>query len=377
MKTVITNAGIEALLNAGMNGPQIKVTRVEVGSSIISPTPDMSTFTDTVWEGDSEYIQYQVVDQKTFMFKVTLDESIGDFEVGNVRLILEDGTVFTVSALQKQRMKLANNPPQVGDRQIFVIPIVLSGVSGLVDVTVIVPDEASLPFVQTEQDLPQPNLSAYSVYEVMYHTTLRTSVLALRTENSWLFVKGQSGQEGGSFNPGDFQEGTTGIGVLVYYDKIANEFKPADGLDPSKGYLGVQGSLYNVVSNGAFYNPNWNLIPGNDYFAAGGDQAGQVTSVANNFYVGRAINQHTLLLGSVCETIVNKTSVINYANPTTVKYTNEKAVVDYVTMIQNQLQADIDTRAKVDMSNVGDVTFLGSVTFNQLIIGTAQSALWS
>lgn len=376
MKTVITDTGINALINAGINGPQIKVTKVKIGSAIIAASPSMTDVTDIVWEGGSEFIQYQIVDEKTFTFKVTLDESIGDFPMGNLGLFLEDGSIFTITSLNTQRTKLANNPPQVGNREIFVIPIQLSGISGLIDVTVIVPDEASIPFVQTEATLPQANLSAYSVYEVMYHTKLKTSVLALRSNNGWLYVKAQTGSEGGTFDQGLFENGVQ-IGDLVYYDSISGLFKKADGLNDEKGYLGVVGSLWNVISNGIYFNEKWSLVQGTDYFAAGGSNVGKLTTVKNGYYVGKAINEHTLLLGSLATTVLNEIQVINPSNPSEVSYPSEKAVYDYVTKIQNLLQDDINTRALRDMTNVGDVTFQGNITFNRLIRGTARAALWS
>ena len=163
MKSNITDAGISALLDAGINGPKIEVTQVRIGSDLIAPSASATDVSGFVWQGDSTYIQYQILDEKTFAFKITLDESIGDFPIGNIGLFLKDGTMFTISALTTQRTNFEGGRTQVGNREVFMIPIVLTGVSGLIDVTVIVPDEASIPFVQTENDLPDPTLAAYSV----------------------------------------------------------------------------------------------------------------------------------------------------------------------------------------------------------------------
>lgn len=388
MKTQITNVGIDALLNAGLNGPKISVTKVRIGSALITPSTSMTDVTDFVWEGGSEYIQYQVVDSRTFMFKITLDESIGDFLIGNVGLFMEDGTMLTITGLLTQVMKLQNNPPQVGNRHVFCIPITLSGVSGLINVSVIVPDECSIPFVQTERDLPPVNSAAYSVYEIMYHTILQVPCLAIRSMLSgWVYIKAQTGEEGGGFSPSMFEDGCTS-GTLLYFDTNAGIFRPADGLNDNRGYLGVMGSMYNVVSDGAFYSEKWNLVAGTNYYADGGSNAGGVTITPNNFYVGKAINEHTLLLGNLTETVINKVNTIAPTDPKAYHYPTELAVVDYVTSVKNailtevdiiktNLQNDINTRAKRDMSNVGDVTFTGTVSFNNVIEGTARTALWS
>ena len=388
MKTQITNAGIDALLNAGLNGPKVNVTKVKIGSAVITPSATMTDVVDKVWEGGSEYIQYQVLDSRNFMFKITLDESVGDFKIGNIGLFLEDGTMFTITALLTQVAKLKNDPPQVGNRHIFAIPITLSGVSGLINVSVIIPDESSIPFVQTEADLPPVNNAAYSVYEVMYHSILQTPCLALRTLMSgWLYIKAQTGEEGGGFPPSMFEDGCL-PGTALYFDATDNLFKPADGLNPNKGYLGIMGSMFNVVSDGAFYSGQWNLVPGANYYADGGENKGRLTATPNNFYVGKAINEHTLLLGNLTESVVNKVNTVSPTDPKAYHYPTELAVVNYVTNVRNDimtevgairdtLQADINTRAKADMSNVGDVTFSGNVTFSNTINGTARAALWS
>lgn len=414
MKSNITDAGISALLDAGINGPKIEVTHVRIGSDIIAPSASATDVSGFVWQGDSTYIQYQILDEKTFAFKITLDESIGDFPIGNVGLFLKDGTMFTISSLITQRTKLKNSGTQVGNREVFMIPIVLSGVSGLIDVTVIVPDEASIPFVQTENDLPDPTLAAYSVYEVVYHTVLKSSVLALRSNTGWLFVKGQTGSESASFDPGMFEDGVH-TGSLVYYDPIAALFRLADGTDKTKGYLGVVGSLYNIVSNGAFLSTDWSLTPGANYYADGGSNVGGVTTTPNDFYVGKAVTNNILLLGNLAETTLNKIQTITDNNPSAVFYPSEKATHDYVMSVRDALKDYVDTQdagldtkidtldTKVDNVNTAlnarinqvnssllenintrlltdesrNVTFRGTVTFTNTIEGTSRKALWA
>lgn len=366
MKTIITDAGINAALNAGLNGPKIAVTSVRVGSSIISPTADMTNVTNEVWRGDSSYIQYQIMDERTFLFKVTLDESIGDFDIGNIGLFLEDGTMFCVSTLIGVEKKIKNDGTTVGNRKIFEIPIVLSGLSGLININVIVPDEASIPFVADETSLPDPALAPYSVYEVTYHTALRSPCLALRTDTGWAYIPVTSGDSVGSFGLDQFAEGIE-PGDLVYFDPVANQFKPANGTDDSKGYLGIRGSSNNIVTDGVFTSSNLNLIPGQNYYA-GAD--GKLTTVPNDYFVGYALNEHTLVLGVKGESINNKTDTINSQDPSNVKYPSEVAITNYVTNVTGDY-------AKRDMSNVGDVTFTGRVTFTQVINGKANRANWA
>lgn len=367
MKTIITNAGITAAIQAGISGPQIKISSVKIGNNILIPNVEMTDVSGLVWSGDSSYLQYQIVDDRTFLFKITLDESIGNFNIGNIGLFLDNGTLFCLTALTQVEQKIKNDDDSnvVGNRKIFEIPIVLSGISSLLDVTVMVPDEASIPFVQNELSLPQSALAPYTAYELLYHTSFKTPCLSLRTPNGWVYLRPSADDENLSFAPEKFADNAL-PGSLVYYNPETTKFELADGLDLGKGYVGIRGSLNNIIYNGTYRNPNWNLVSGTQYFADGGISSGGLTSTANSFYVGLAITNDILLMSSLNESIVNKTDIINNTEPSKYKYPSEYAVV-------NNLNSGF---AKVDMSNVEDATFSGKITFQQIIDGTAYRALW-
>lgn len=432
MKTVITDAGISAAIQAGMRGPLVRVTSVKIGSSIILPDSAMTDVTDQVWVGDSSHIQYQIVDDRTFMFKITLDESIGDFDIGNIGLFLDDGTMFAIATLIGVEKKIANNDPVVGNRKIFEIPIVLAGISGVLDVTLLVPDECSLPFVQTEASLPNYQLAPYSVYLINYHTGLKCPALALRTDTGWKYCAAYLDEDTGIFDEGIFDQDVM-KGDLVYFDPTTGLFKKADGTDNSKGYLGVRGGSNNIISDGVYINSSWNLTPGARYYAGNN---GNLTTTPNDWYVGQAITSTTMLLANSYETVLNKVDSVNSTNPSHIKYLTENAVVNYVASVVsgaestiidhveqevNDLSTDLDSLtsdlaaevrnrtnadaaevtnrntaianattplqteinniknnyAKKDMSNVGDVTFTGTVRFNNVIQGTANKANWA
>ena len=365
MKTVITDAGLSAAIQAGLGGPKINVTSVKIGSSIINPTSDMTDVVNEVWAGDTKRIRYQIQDQRTFTFVVSLDESIGDFDIGNIGLFLEDGTLFCITTMVGVEKKIANNPPQVGNRITLAVPIVLTGISGLIDLTIMVPDESSIPFLQDESGLPPANVAPYSVYEIIYHTELKSRCLALRGPDGWQFVQASSQETAGSFDPEMFASDTN-VGDLVYFDSETQLFQKANGLDNSKGYLGIKTSNYNVISYGIYTNTDWELEVGTHYYADGAPFEGKVTSEKNAWYVGLATSENTLMLGRLSETTINKTDVIDTEHPSKDKYPSEWAIV-------NSLNGFF---AKVDMSNVGDATFKGKITFEQIIQGTAYRALW-
>lgn len=361
-KTAITDAGITACINAGLKGPLVRVSKVKIGSSLVNPTSTMTDIPDTVWEGDDSYIQYQLVDEHTFIFKVSLDESIGDFDIGSIGLFLEDGTLFSVSTLFGVIHKVANNPPAVvGNRQIFRVPIILAGNSANFNISVIKPDESSLPFVQTEASLPPYATAPFSVYSVIYHTGLKTSAIAIRTPNGWQFCSA-SESSSTSFDEGMFDQSVR-YGDLVAFDAVSGTFKLANGFNVNRGYLGIRGSSNNIITCGTVINNNWDLTAGTNYYSGTG---GGLTTEMNNYYVGRAINNNTLIVGNEKESINNKVNTIDFDNASTYKYPSEAAIVNSIG--QNY--------AKRDMSNVGDVTFNGTVTFAKEIQGLAHRANW-
>lgn len=374
MRSVVTDQGITSAIQAGISGPLVKVSHVKVGSSLVIPDSTMTDVPNIVWEGDSSYIQYQLVDERTFLFKVTLDESIGDFDIGCIGLFLEDGTMFTISTLIGIEKKIANNAPTVGNRKIFEIPIVLAGISGVLDVTLLVPDECSIPFVQTEASLPNYQVAPFSVYEIMYHTELKTACVALRTSTGWKYCVANSGEGGISYDEGMFDQETK-PGMPVYFDSVSGTFKPADGTNPNKGYIGIRGTSNNIVSYGSYTDANLNLTPGFDYYAG---PNGTITSTPTGYYIGKAITTKSLLVNVQNETVLHKvTGNINEENPSNIKYLTETAFVTYQNNFKNTYLANtLNDYAKKDMSNVGDVTFKGNVTFNNLIRGKSNRANW-
>lgn len=188
MKTVITNAGLKKFITTGTGGPKLNITSVKIGSTVLNPLSTMEDVTDEVWSGDSQFISYQVLDDNTFAFVVTLDESIGNFQIGNIGLFIEDGTMFCLTTLLQPEQKTKNESTVVGNRFEYVIPIILSGISDAVQVSYIVPDEASLPVVYTEASLPDYRQTNYSAYVVQNFSLQNVPALAMRTSTGWSFL---------------------------------------------------------------------------------------------------------------------------------------------------------------------------------------------
>jgi len=357
MKTVITDNGINACLEAGMLGPKIEVVKVKIGSQIIDVSPDMTDVAGEVWSGGTAYITYQVQESDLFAFKITLDEAVGDFDVGNIGLYLEDGTLFSITSMDKPERKIKNAEDVIGNRKIFVIPIKLAGISELISTTLIVPDEASIPFVQTQNDLPQVNMAAYSVYEVLNHTDYNSSALALRTPTTWIYISA-SGNSNYAF-PATMFDDDAEVGFGVYYDVNSVMFKASDGLNDSKGFLGIRTVYNTIASSGVYHNDDYHLNPGSYYYADGNANAGRFTETANNAPVGYAVTSKVIVVGAKPETINNKTQNISINNPTTYKYPSESAVVNYsadMNLIKTRLISDCCINAPSGVASYSGLT---------------------
>ena len=335
--TAITKLGLRQAALAGMYGPQITITGVKIGSNLITASSDMTDVSGKVWEGGTDYIRYQVLNDSTVLFKITLTEDIGDFNIGNIGLYLDSGDLFAIVALPAVSEKIKNNPPDVvGNRRIFNIPIVLSGIATITNLSVLIADEASIPVVANETYLPEPLVAPYSVYSVLQHTGFGAPVLAIRVDSNWWFVPAQlSVGSGYQFSSANFDtQDPPAVGDAIRFDKAAGLFRKADATNLTDGYMGFRGPNNTVVIDGRYRDPNSteenpSFVAGLKYYADGGVQAGRLTVTPTAWYVGMAVDGDTLLLN------------VQDLNPATTSYPGyiQLATVDEVEAGSNNTKA--------------------------------------
>lgn len=114
--------------------------------------------------GDTSFLYYSLISTNEVRFVLTLDESRGNYTVGNIMLYLSDGTPFLAATMSLTEQKIKENlPSETGNTLDFVISLVYSNVQSAIDVTILTPTYAELPQVSTEVALlpagsaPQPN----------------------------------------------------------------------------------------------------------------------------------------------------------------------------------------------------------------------------
>jgi hypothetical protein len=193
--TIITNTGEGAAVTSGNMGAQIEITSFQIGADLITPLATMTSVTNLVYTGTASQITYSAnASTATMTFFITLSEAVGDFYIGNIGLFLADGTMFTLTALATQEYKTATNtavaPAVTGNVRIYAIPIALTNVQNLINVTALFPDYASLPSVATEAQLPAINAAPYNAYLVNALSETNTSSIAVNNGLEWIQLYG-------------------------------------------------------------------------------------------------------------------------------------------------------------------------------------------
>jgi Phage tail-collar fibre protein len=186
MTTQVTAGGIAAATSALAGGPKIDINTFKIGSSLTPPQPsDPSTDITGDWEftGSAANLQYAVIDNNTVEYIVTLDESIGNFNVGRIGLFMSGGTLFSITALDMPNpdYKFSTSGGQVGDRLIYAIYISISNFSKITTFSIPLLPLLGVPEATgSEVLLPDPNHVAFNTSQVWKHSFVRVPVLAYR-----------------------------------------------------------------------------------------------------------------------------------------------------------------------------------------------------
>lgn len=294
----VTNIGIQDSLVAGTTGPKVDITYFKIGSSLITPNPNMTDLPDVVYTGDSQQIAYQVVDTNVVKFRITLDETVGDFNIGSFGLYTADDHLYCVATSTAVFPKIHTIPgTQIGNRRYLDVYIVMTAVSEILNLSIIQADEAALPTVATETLLPPADLSEYPVYLVSLHTQYGRPALACRYSGAWNYIPTDNGNSEGAYLGPDAFALNVLPGQVVYYSTITQKFEQADPSDPSKGYIGIRGNGNNLLVKGFIYTAPTNIYTTATYYYADvNPNYGQLTTVANPYLVGVAISPRKLLI---------------------------------------------------------------------------------
>jgi len=191
MTTVITNAGILAAANAGSTGLKIGVAYFKIGSQIITPTVAMTSVSGEVFssKNTSNKVSYQVVNSSTVQYTVTVNESIGNFNIGNIGLYLEDDTLFALMSLPVLDTKIKTQGSVLGNIKTYVFSLKFDNQVNLTNFNMVVSTYAGLPSVNYESELPSSLATPIQqTYIVNNHTQLGTPAIARWYNNTWYYT---------------------------------------------------------------------------------------------------------------------------------------------------------------------------------------------
>ena len=305
MTTQITQAGFTYSDNAkDSQGPKINITHAKIGPTIIAPSQnDPSTdITDSVFTVPAHMLQYAVVDSNTVQYIITLDETVGPLSVGRIGLFTDDGTLFSITALDSgiPDAKFASSGSVVGNRLIYNIYLAISGMASIANFTIQLLQLLSIPEVADESLLPTPSSATFDTYQVERHSIIGVPAIAYRetltqgrASPAWLMSSERllPGQGEGVIPvlQAQFSTGAP-IGTIVALDYTNGQLVVGDP-NTSKHILGIRTSLDEITNYGMFVDPVNTYTPLQRLYAGTGAAAGQIVTTPNAFFVGFAVKR--------------------------------------------------------------------------------------
>jgi len=306
MTTQITHAGITSATRARNNqGPKINITSFKIGPTIIVPVVDdpSTDITDAVYTGYPSQLQYAVVNDNTVEYIVTLDESVGDFDIGRIGLYMDNGdgtsTLFSITSIDAPSPdhKFATSGGTVGNRLTYTIFLAISNMANIANFTIQLLQILTIPEVPSELSLPDPDHVAFNTYQVMKHSVSRVPAIAYRetaaqgqTPSRWFMgaerlIPGMG--EGIVPLPSSLFDTLAVTGKIVGLDSTNQKIiigEPAT----NRYILGIRSDA-DQITNYGIYVDSGTYTPMQKLYADTGANAGKITTVANQWPIGYAL----------------------------------------------------------------------------------------
>ena len=311
IEATITDVGITSIIHTGSEGPQINVNGFRIGSDSIAEgahaLPGDTDVDNFVYQGLSSQIKYTIIDTDTVMWTVMLDTSVGNFDVGNIGITLEDGTLFAKAAYPTKSSKYMSNPPTtVGNVKIFKILMRLANVAGMINLTIIESTDSNVPEVPTELNLPPALSSLYDLYMVDNHTQIGVPTTALRLNGNWFHIPHRinpgQGQGVITTSPAKFDSSAPALGP-VCYNNSTELFSAADGINTATTLVGIRTSTFEITTIGLVLGTvcgvSGSMTPNTLYYVGTGVHAGSLVTVVTGNPIAIAVSATELYIFSV------------------------------------------------------------------------------
>jgi hypothetical protein len=310
MTTQVTAAGISYAINAkNGTGPKINITYAKIGP-VTTPPPvprDPSLdIDDAVYITDSSVLQYAVIDANTVEFVVTLDESLGNFNVGRIGLFTDDDTLFSITAIDMDHPdnKFFTVGNLVGNRLTYSIYLAITNLPKLCNFTIPLLKLLTVPEVAQEIALPDPSHVTFNTFQVNKHSIARVPAIALRqtptqgrTPPAWVMASERlfPGQGEGIIPiPGTLFADNATIGTIVAVDQSSGKMIVADP-QITNFIVGIRSGNEEITNYGMYVDPVNTFNALQLLYAGSGSNAGKIVANQsigggpNNACIGYAI----------------------------------------------------------------------------------------
>lgn len=184
--TCILHTGNEALVEALAKGKKLTAGRFRVGEDYnFNPLKTgVNPRIQTVFTGGVELISVKVLEKDTIRYSMTLPETAGNFNIGNVILdfVSEDNVyipgIWWVSDVPIPKETFTDTT--VGNRFIVSFHEKFQDFDGAVAITVTPPVRASLPQYKNQNALVTADTTLYQQLVIQHHSVGRTPVFVTR-----------------------------------------------------------------------------------------------------------------------------------------------------------------------------------------------------
>lgn len=333
---VITNAGNSAIVANGTTAAGIAISHAQVGSANLSTltTAELQALTAVsglVWDStsSSSALSYMVNTgtPNQVLFKLVLDESIGDFSVGNIGLLDANNTLYGLLALSTTATKVSSSTASgPGNRKTYNMFVDFSNAATITSFSAVTQSASSIPEVANETNLPAASSAPYDLYLVDQHTLYKMPCLAARYGSTWYFtiLDSNTPELDGSINlPGMF-DASVNPGDAVYFNgtsfvlaSTANSIQ-----NPPVGVKGYGDFLY--PNGSVFFNSAGTYTTGTNYYCNTTNTTGNVVTTNTGCLIGSAINANELYIDipTINKEILGSLTVKNLNGSTTLVVPN-------------------------------------------------------
>jgi len=317
----ITTAGVADIAAASPSGPFITITSFKIGSDIIySDSASTLQALTSVQSGgvnaavytmtSSSQLQYSVLSPNEVLYLITLDETVGNFTIGNIGLYTSDGTLFDIVALSNTSTKIATSGTTLGNRRVYECIVNFTNAATISSLTGLVEYAYNLATVATQSALPSPVTPPYNIYLVQNYTVLGITCLAINYNNLWNFVPTQYPQPqiGGAIAvpAGSIASGVA-AGDCLYYNASTEKFTfaiPSSGASYFPQFIAGEGNF--VYPMGSIYTAQSAIFTaGTQYYCNNTGATGNLSATATTptAPIGVAITSTCLLLNPYYDNI--------------------------------------------------------------------------